>query len=121
MAICWEMEVMCVNLTCSFLLLPCYPSRKSLQYVAYNDQDHCRKTIWSLEERFPVLSIGLRCNVDKALTIIVATDVLHNMAIASRENYPPEDVKVTRLLQELQNQGGYNIEDDEPVNANHLM
>lgn len=41
--------------------------------------------IW--KRRFPVLKIGMRCKLDLMKNIIVATAVLHNMAIEAKENY----------------------------------
>ncbi|KAB0805183.1 hypothetical protein PPYR_02153 [Photinus pyralis] len=43
--------------------------------------------VW--KRRFPVLCYGLRCEMETGLTIIVATAVLHNIAINMRDDVPP--------------------------------
>jgi nuclease HARBI1 len=39
--------------------------------------------VW--KRRFPILSVGIKVNIDTAMTIIVATAVLHNFAIMMNE------------------------------------
>ena len=75
--------------------------------------------VW--KKRFPVLSIGIRCEIPKALNIIMATAVLHNMAISSREMNPLEDVEVTRILEHLREVRGPDIQDNDPVHPMHVM
>ncbi|XP_055855004.1 putative nuclease HARBI1 [Episyrphus balteatus] len=48
--------------------------------------------VW--KRRFPVLSIGMRCSLPLVQDVIVATAVLHNMAIDKNEDEPPEDPEV---------------------------
>lgn len=45
--------------------------------------------IW--KRRFPALALGLRVKLNKALIIIMATAVLHNILRASGEQVPPDD------------------------------
>lgn len=45
--------------------------------------------IW--KRRFPVLSIGLRCKLPLAQQIIVATAILHNLAVAQRDPIPDDN------------------------------
>ncbi|KAF9417150.1 hypothetical protein HW555_005661 [Spodoptera exigua] len=45
--------------------------------------------VW--KRRFPALAIGLRVKLDKALTIIIATAVLHNISRQRGEPVPPDD------------------------------
>lgn len=42
-----------------------------------------------LKRRFPILSIGMRVSLETTQSIIVATAVLHNIAILEREEEPP--------------------------------
>lgn len=42
-----------------------------------------------LKRRFPVLCYGLRCSLNNSLTVIVATAVLHNIALTMNEDNPP--------------------------------
>jgi hypothetical protein len=48
--------------------------------------------VW--KRRFPVLSIGLRCNIPLAQDIIVATAILHNLTCKRNEGEPPTDPEV---------------------------
>lgn len=41
------------------------------------------------KRRFPALCYGLRCSLPNALNVIVATAVLHNIALNMNENIPP--------------------------------
>ncbi|KAF9409261.1 hypothetical protein HW555_011296 [Spodoptera exigua] len=45
--------------------------------------------VW--KRRFPALAVGLRVKLDKALTIIIATAVLHNISRQRGEPVPPDD------------------------------
>lgn len=49
--------------------------------------------VW--KRRFPCLKFGLRTKLQTSLTVIVATAVLHNIAILTRDEEPPEDVLLT--------------------------
>lgn len=55
--------------------------------------------VW--KRRFPVLSLGIRLHISKVETIIVATAVLHNIAILQNETLPP----TTQVIQEQINLG----------------
>lgn len=46
------------------------------------------------KRRFPVLCYGLRCSVNNAMTIIVATAILHNIARNMHEDIPPPPVGI---------------------------
>lgn len=48
--------------------------------------------VW--KRRFPVLSLGMRIQLEKALTVIMATAVLHNMLRRRGEQLPPDDPDV---------------------------
>lgn len=74
--------------------------------------------VW--KRRFPVLSMGLRCGLERNMTIIVATAVLHNIARAANEDDPPEDPEMTRLLEELEQRRGSDVNHG-PVPQEHLM
>lgn len=42
-----------------------------------------------LKRRFPVLAYGCRLKIETVLNIIVATSILHNIALSDGENQPP--------------------------------
>lgn len=44
--------------------------------------------VW--KRRFPILSQGIRLDVNTAMTVIVATAVLHNLALNMNEDIPPD-------------------------------
>ncbi|XP_069687300.1 putative nuclease HARBI1 [Periplaneta americana] len=54
--------------------------------------------VW--KRRFPVLSLGLRTKRQTTLTIIVATAVLHNIAVETRDQLPPEDLTLHQYITE---------------------
>lgn len=52
--------------------------------------------VW--KRRFPVLSVGLRTKLQTTLTIIVATAVLHNIAVETKDNLPAEDLTLHQYM-----------------------
>lgn len=52
-----------------------------------------------LKRRFPVLAYGLRLKLQTNLAVIVATTVLHNIAINMNEEHPPAPENI--ILEEL--------------------
>ncbi|XP_036344476.1 putative nuclease HARBI1 [Rhagoletis pomonella] len=52
--------------------------------------------VW--KRRFPVLSIGMRCQIPLVQDTIVATAVIHNITIDMKEDKPPEDPEVNVYL-----------------------
>lgn len=52
------------------------------------------------KRRFPALKLGLRVDIDKALVLIVATSVLHNMALGAGEHEPPNDTALQQMIDE---------------------
>lgn len=68
--------------------------------------------IW--KRRFPVLSMGLRVRIQNALTIIIATAVLHNIAIQTNDIIPPADYTLHEYFAE-RIQRNPRINDNVPV------
>jgi hypothetical protein len=60
--------------------------------------------VW--KRRFPILSTGIRLSLQRALTVIVATTVLHNIAVEMIDQFPDEWFE-------------YNVVDDND-NVNHV-
>jgi hypothetical protein len=56
--------------------------------------------VW--KRRFPVLSIGIKLNIDRAESIIVATSVLHNICVNEQEDVPPIGVEVEEAIANLE-------------------
>ncbi|KAJ8973882.1 hypothetical protein NQ317_019295, partial [Molorchus minor] len=51
--------------------------------------------------RFPVLALGIRLNLETAQEIIVATAILHNLAIIENEPEPDVNDNIQRLIDEV--------------------
>lgn len=51
--------------------------------------------VW--KRRFPILSLGMRVSLNHSKAIIVATAVLHNLAIEEHEQEPPDEVNVQEV------------------------
>lgn len=51
--------------------------------------------VW--KRRFPILSLGMRVSLDHSKAIIVATAVLHNLAIEEHEEEPPHEMDVQEV------------------------
>uniref|UniRef100_A0AAR5PJ70 DDE Tnp4 domain-containing protein n=1 Tax=Dendroctonus ponderosae TaxID=77166 RepID=A0AAR5PJ70_DENPD len=54
--------------------------------------------VW--KRRFPVLSLGMRLSQERSQAVIVATTVLHNLAIEERDGDPPSEVDDNNALEE---------------------
>jgi len=69
--------------------------------------------IW--KRRFPALKLGMRVDVDNALPIVVATAVLHNMALGAGEAVPPDDTELQQMLAaQRSSRPTYRIYEDVP-------
>ncbi|GFQ92124.1 nuclease HARBI1 [Trichonephila clavata] len=55
-----------------------------------------------LKRRFPCLSIGLNCNIERVPAIIVACCVLHNLCIRLDDPEPPADPQIEALVRQLE-------------------
>lgn len=63
--------------------------------------------VW--KRRFPVLSLGISTNIETTLAIIVATGVLHNIAIQTKDVEPPEDAALHDFLEEIRKNDLENV------------
>lgn len=52
--------------------------------------------VW--KRRFPILKLGLGINLQTSLTVIVATGILHNIAILTRDEQPSMDIELYNSL-----------------------
>ncbi|GFW03235.1 nuclease HARBI1 [Trichonephila clavipes] len=52
--------------------------------------------------RFPCLSIGLNCHIDRVPAIVVACCVLHNLCIRLEDPEPPADPQIEALVHQLE-------------------
>lgn len=65
--------------------------------------------VW--KRRFPILSQGIRLRVETAMTVIVATAVLHNIAIEMKEDIPQQ----WNIYENIEDNANENI----PINENN--
>ncbi|KAF6215914.1 hypothetical protein GE061_000249 [Apolygus lucorum] len=64
--------------------------------VAYNEaqtrtRNPVERTFGVLKRRFPILAIGINVRLSRSMPIIVATAVLHNIAVRGGDPLPPDD------------------------------
>ncbi|GFQ79343.1 nuclease HARBI1 [Trichonephila clavata] len=83
---------------CEKYLLTPFGNPRTLAEVRYN-KSHVltRNTIernYGILKRFPCLSIGLNCNIERVPAIIVACCVLHNLCIRLDDPEPPADSQI---------------------------
>lgn len=69
-----------------------------------------------IKRRFPVLAYGCRLKLDTIMTIIVATCILHNIAVRADERVPPipEDIDEDAL-------NGLILLGNIPAMPNHMI
>ncbi|GFW65980.1 putative nuclease HARBI1 [Trichonephila clavipes] len=92
---------------CEKYLLTPFGNPRSLSEARYN-KSHVltRNTIERkygiLKRRFPCLSIGLNCHIDRVPAIVVACCVLHNLCIRLEDPEPPADPQIEALVRQLE-------------------
>lgn len=57
--------------------------------------------VW--KRRFPIISLGMRVHLTNSQTIIIATAVLHNIAILEHEEVPPIDPRTVQRHNDIAN------------------
>lgn len=104
---------------CPYLMTPLREVNNAAQNLYNEAQIRTRNTVerqygvW--KRRFPILSIGMRCCVDRIMVIIMATAILHNIAIDMNEPLP-EDYE-----SDSENEDIEDVPDDNPVNRQLLI
>jgi len=108
----------------SYLLTPLLNPERPAEIV-YN-QAHIRTRniierlfgVW--KRRFPILALGMRYKLQRIMTIIVATAVLHNIARRNADEDPPEDptLNLPAPWDHIINEGCINNEINVQNNAN---
>ncbi|GFV84922.1 nuclease HARBI1 [Trichonephila clavipes] len=92
---------------CEKYLLTPFGNPRPLSEARYN-KSHVltRNTIQRkygiLKRRFPCLSIGLNCHIDRVPAIVVACCVLHNLCIRPEDPEPPADPQIEALVHQLE-------------------
>lgn len=89
-----------------YLMTPFSPRRNRLteNETYYNQAHSCvRDTVerqcgvW--KRRFPCLVLGLRCRLETALIVIVASAVLHNFCIDQKDDMPLENLEIEEAVE----------------------
>ncbi|KAJ8912371.1 hypothetical protein NQ315_014738 [Exocentrus adspersus] len=110
----------------SYLLTPLL-NPVSPEEIRYNEahirtRNSVERTFGVWKRRFPVLAYGLRCKLENALTTIVATAVLHNIARRQNEREPPPPEYINfEQLQYLIGQDDIQPEAGHRVNENRII
>ncbi|CAK1592206.1 unnamed protein product [Parnassius mnemosyne] len=82
------------NYTMTPLENPRTPAEQLYNESQIRTRNAIERTYGVWKRRFPVLALGMRVKLEKALTIIIATAVLHNMLRRQGEQLPPDDPEV---------------------------
>ena len=82
------------------LLNPVTDEQKAYNTAQISARNCIERTNGILKRRFPALKYGMRLHVDNILPVIVATVVLHNIALMVGEEIPPEDQLLHRFVAE---------------------
>nr|XP_026498851.1 putative nuclease HARBI1 [Vanessa tameamea] len=95
----------------SYIMMP-LDNPQTPEEILYNEaQIRSRNPIERLfgvwKRRFPVLALGMQIHLNKCLPVIVATGVLHNIAVKAKEDIPPDDpeLELTVPWEEMFRQG----------------
>lgn len=75
------------------------------------------RTFGVLKRRFPILALGIRLKITKVEKLVVATAVLHNIAINMKDVLPPINQEIEAAIQFLENM---NVENN-LNNYGHLV
>lgn len=101
----------------NYLLTPLLHPNNAAQQRYNNCHIRTRNTVerqyglW--KRRFPILALGMRVSPDLVKTIIVATAVLHNIAIDVREEAPIQDnLPEEGEMEEVENEINGGIDND---------
>lgn len=70
---------------------PINPAEQLYQESQIRSRNVVERMFGVWKRRFPVLALGIRVNLERALPIIVATAVLHNVLRGAGEPLPPDD------------------------------
>ncbi|GFX51208.1 putative nuclease HARBI1 [Trichonephila clavipes] len=92
---------------CEKYLLTPFGNPRSLSEARYNKshvltRNMIERKYGILKRRFPCLSIGLNCHIDRVPAIVVACCVLHNLCIRLEDPEPPADPHIEALVRQLE-------------------
>jgi len=84
---------------------PTTAAEKAYNSAQISARNCIERTNGRLKRRFPALKYGMRLRSDHALSVIVATVVLHNIATVLGEEEPPQDQQLNDFLSDLRQKG----------------
>ena len=110
----------------SYLLTPLLNPGRPAEILYNKAHIHTRNIIERLfgtwKRRFPILALGMRYKLQKVMTIIVATAVVHNIARANADEIPPEDPDLNLPWDEIINEGRINNQfEEQNINATRIQ
>ncbi|XP_044744327.1 uncharacterized protein LOC123306405 [Coccinella septempunctata] len=79
------------------LLNPCSPEERLYNEAHIRTRNTIERCFGVWKRRFPVVAYGMRLKLNNVMNVIVATAVLHNIALLQNEELPPppDDVQVS--------------------------
>jgi len=93
----------------SYMLTPVFNATTAAERAfntAHAAARNCiERTNGMLKRRFPCLKYGLRLHLNNILPVIVATVVLHNLAVLTREDDPEDDDELEQFINERRQRG----------------
>ena len=80
-----------VNMEINFIILDLTVPRERYNYSLKRTRSSVERMFGLWKKRFPCLSKGLGIDIDTTMMVIMATAVLHNIAIMLREQQFPDE------------------------------
>jgi len=87
------------------LLNPATNAEKAYNAAHISARNCIERTNGVLKRRFPALKYGMRLTIEHTLPVIVATVVLHNIALVMGDGEPPEDEVLSSYVQRSRQDG----------------
>lgn len=100
------------------LLQPNTPAENLFNESQIRSRNVVERTFGVWKRRFPILSLGMRVSLERSQGIIVATAILHNLAINEGDGEPVNDVHVE--IQNVDNDANNEHENFQINNATRL-
>jgi len=97
------------------LLNPTTAAERRYNAAHVSARNCIERTNGMLKRRFPCLKYGMRLRLDNILPVIVATVVLHNIAVLTRDEDPDDDDELEQFI-DSRRQRGVQVDYD-PVDA----
>lgn len=87
------------------LINPVTAAERAFNVAQVSARNCIERTNGILKRRFPCLKYGLRLKLDNILPVIVATVVLHNLAVITQDQEPEDDDELDRYISSRRKRG----------------